>query len=80
MVALIEVENPPRQWPSYDGVPATTQPLVSRSWYESGGETFVAVMQARDFRGGDDLSDPGRLDRTRVRAILAERKMRARCA
>jgi hypothetical protein len=50
---------------------------VSSSRYESGGETFVAVMQAADLRDGDDSSDPGWLDRSRVRAILAERKMRA---
>jgi hypothetical protein len=40
---------------------------------ESGSEAFVAVMQAADFRVGDDSSDPVRLDWTRVRAILAVR-------
>jgi hypothetical protein len=34
------------------------------------------MMQAADLRDGDDSSDPGWLDRTRVRAILAEREMR----
>jgi len=34
-----------------------TQPPVSRSCCESGGETFVAVMQAGDFWDGDDLSE-----------------------
>jgi len=33
------------------------EPLVSGSWCESGGETFVAVMQARNLRDGDNLSD-----------------------
>jgi hypothetical protein len=33
--------------------------IASRRWGESGGETFVAVMQTTDLRGGDDSSDPG---------------------
>ena len=32
-------------------------PLVSGIRDESGGETFVAVMQAIDLRNGDDSSD-----------------------
>ncbi len=36
------------------GGPAT---LVNRNSYESGGETFVPMMQAADFRDGGDLSD-----------------------
>jgi hypothetical protein len=36
---------------------------------------LVAVMQAADFRDGDDSSDPARLDWARVRAILDEREM-----
>ncbi len=35
--------------------------------------SVVAVMQAADFRNGDDSSDPARLDWARVRAILTER-------
>jgi hypothetical protein len=45
---------------------------VSRSWYESVGETFVAVMQATDLRDGDDSSDLGWLDRARVPGIFVE--------
>jgi hypothetical protein len=33
---------------------------------ESGGETFVAVMQSGDLREGDDLSASASLDRARV--------------
>jgi hypothetical protein len=46
--------------------------MVSRNWYESGGETLVAMMQAADLRDGDDSSDSAWLDRARVRAILVE--------
>src|SRR5271168_4251018 len=42
---------------------------------ESGGEAFVAMMQAADLSNGDYLSDPGWHDRARVRTILVERKM-----
>jgi hypothetical protein len=35
------------------------------------------MMQATDLRYGDDSSDPGRLDRAWVGAILIERKVRA---
>src|SRR6266849_1054063 len=45
--------------------------------YESGGETFVAMMQAADFRDSDHLSDLAWHNRAGVGAILAERKMRA---
>ena len=34
-------------------------------------------MQTVDLREGDDSSDPGWHDRTRIRAIFIERKMRA---
>ena len=47
-------------------------PLVSGIWYKSGGEPFVAVMQASDLRDGDDSSDPGWLDRAQVWAVLVE--------
>ena len=47
------------------------------SWCESGGETFVKVMQAGELREGDDSPDSGWHDRARIRAILIERKMRA---
>jgi hypothetical protein len=50
---------------------------VIRSRYESGGETFVAVMQAADLGDGDDSSDPGWHDRAGIGAILVEREMRA---
>ena len=43
---------------------------------ESGGETFVAVMQATDFWDGDDSSDAALLKWPGVGAILVERKMR----
>src|SRR5713101_2594393 len=45
--------------------------------YESCGETFVAMMQAADFRDGDHFSDLAWHDRAGVGAILVERKMRA---
>ncbi len=48
-------------------------PLVSKSWDESGGQPFVAVMQTSDLRDGDDSSDPGWLDRARLWAVLVER-------
>jgi hypothetical protein len=47
-------------------------PLVSGSWYKSGSEPFVAVMQASDFRNGDDSSDLGWLDWAEVSAVLVE--------
>jgi hypothetical protein len=61
---------------------ATAYQLPRNDWRagitdESGGETFVAMMQAADLRDGDHLSDPAWHDRARVRAILVERKMRA---
>ena len=51
--------------------------LVNMKWCESGGETFVAMMQAADFWEGDDSSYSAMLNRAGVRAILIERKMRA---
>ena len=47
---------------------------------ESGGELFVAMMQAADLPDSDDSSDPAWLDGARVRAILVEYKMRPRSA
>jgi hypothetical protein len=44
---------------------------------ESGGETFVAMMQATDLRYSNHSSDLGWLNRARDRAILVERKMGA---
>jgi|SRR5271165_505799 len=44
---------------------------------KSGGETFVAMMQATDFWDSDDSSDAAMLNRAGVGAILVERKMRA---
>ncbi len=35
------------------------QPLISSGWYQSDGETSVAMMQAADSRDGDHSSDPG---------------------
>jgi hypothetical protein len=46
--------------------------LVSKIGDESGGETFVAVMQAIDLREGNDASDPVWHDRARVWTILVE--------
>ncbi len=51
---LIELEKLPIRRSSDDGVAAAGQPLVSKSWYELGGETFVAMMQAADSRDGDE--------------------------
>jgi len=51
---------------------------VRGSWYESGGEAFVAAMQAVDLRDRDDLPDATAHDWTWVGAILVERKMGAR--
>jgi len=64
---------------SDDDVPAATQPLVSRSpyQYESGGEAFVAVMQAADLRNFEPLSNPAWHDRAWFGAILVEPQMRA---
>ena len=45
---------------------------VSRSWYESVGETFVAVMQAIDLWSGDDSPALGWHDRAWIRTILVE--------
>ena len=60
------------------GVAATrSNNIANRRWDESGGETFVAMMKAGDLRHGDDSPDPGWHDRTRIRAILIERKMSA---
>jgi hypothetical protein len=44
---------------------------------ESGGETFVPMMQTTDLWDGENSSDAVVLNRPRVRAILVERKMRA---
>jgi hypothetical protein len=41
----------------HSGMQTTRQP-VSGSWYGSGGETFVAMMNAADLPDGDDSSDP----------------------
>jgi len=49
-----------------------TNQLVSEDRDESGGETFVAVMQATDLWNGDDSSEPEWHDRARVWAILVE--------
>jgi len=68
---LIEIERHAIRRLSNDGVSAVAQSLV-RSCYESGGETFVAVMQAANSRDGDDSSDPGWHDRARIGAILIE--------
>jgi len=46
--------------------------LASRRWGESGGETFVAVMQATDLRDGEDSPVSRWHEWTRVRAILVE--------
>jgi hypothetical protein len=53
-------------------VAAVVQLLEGSRRDELGGETFVAVMQAIDFRDGNDSPDPGRHDGARVRAILVE--------
>jgi hypothetical protein len=45
---------------------------------QSGGETFVTVMQAIDLRNGDDSADAGWQDGARFRAIFVEREMGAR--
>ena len=54
--ALLEVRDrrspTPIQRTSHDGVPVVGQPLMSRSWCESGGERFVAVTQSTDLRVG----------------------------
>jgi hypothetical protein len=44
---------------------------------KSGGDTFVAGMQADDLWDGDHVSDPAWHDRAGIGAILFERKMRA---
>ena len=54
----IEIEQPLIQRFSEDGVPAAKQPSVSGSWYESGGEPFVAMIQIADLPDGHDSSDP----------------------
>jgi hypothetical protein len=51
---------------------------MRRSGCESGGEAFVAMMQAADLRDRDDLPDPAGHDRAWAGAILVERKMGAR--
>ena len=71
-LSLIAIENSLLHESSDDGLRAAVQPLVSKIRDESGGETFVAVMQAIDLRDGDDSSDPGWHDRARIRAILVE--------
>ena len=43
---------------------------------ESRREALVAMMQPTDLRDGDDSAVPRRLDRTRMRTVLVERKMR----
>ena len=50
---------------------------MSRNHGRLGGETFVPVVQAADFRDGDDSSRPAMLNRAGVGAILAKREMRA---
>ena len=45
---------------------------VSGRWYESGSESFVAMMQTTDLRDGHDASYPAWLDGSRVRAILVD--------
>ena len=40
---------------------------------ESGGQTFVAMMQATDFWDGDDSADAATLNRAGIRTILVER-------
>src|SRR5690349_3266899 len=46
------------------------------SWYESGGEPFVTMMQTADLPDGHDSSDPAWRDGARVRANLVECKIR----
>ena len=61
----------------------TTRVLLARiepfakNGCESGGEPFVAVMQAADLRESDHLSDPAWHAGAWVGAILGERKMGA---
>ena len=50
---------------------------VSNQCDVSRREALVAVMQAADFRDGDDSSDAAMLNRAGVGAIFIERKMRA---
>jgi hypothetical protein len=47
---------------------------------ESGGEPFVAMMQATDLPDSDDSSHPAWLDGARVRAFFVEYEMRPRSA
>jgi hypothetical protein len=53
----IEIEQPLIQRFSEDAVPAAKQPSVSGSWYESGDEPFVVMMQTADLPDGHDSSD-----------------------
>jgi hypothetical protein len=43
-----------------------------QKWDESGGVTFLAMMQATDLRYGYASTEPGRLDRARDGANLIE--------
>src|SRR5271166_3649324 len=57
--------------------PAAAQRVIRSSACESGGQAFVAMMQATDLRYGDDSAEPGWLDRARDGAIFIEGKMGA---
>jgi hypothetical protein len=41
------------------------------------GSTLIAMVQTANFREGDDIAGRGKLDGTRLRAVLTERKMRS---
>ena len=45
--------------------------------FPSSGSTLIAMVQTANFREGNDVAGRGRLYRTRLRAVLAERKMRS---
>jgi hypothetical protein len=66
----LAIEKRSIQTSSDDGIPAATQPLVSESSDESGGEPFFAVMQVVDLRDGDEFADPRWLYQPRVWRIL----------
>ena len=74
---FIKIEEPRIQRFSDDAYWRRPRNTNDQKRDESGGETFVAMMQATDLRHGDDSSGPGWLDRARDRAIFIEGKMRA---
>ena len=51
---------------------------MSLGGVSSGGATFVAVVQAAYFAESDNLAGTGRLDRSRVRRVLAQGEVRPR--